>query len=92
MFYLAEHYSRQPRNMVKTELLKWFQETHSKESTQLLNITIQSQYSLERRPEKEKKRDSTRYQDKGVFCIPLDAMICFVGTEMLTKNTTYTKV
>ena len=39
---------------------------------------------------KRKKRDTTRYHDKGVFCIPLDAMMRFMGTEMLTKNTTYT--
>ena len=61
--------------MAKTWPLKRLQDAHPKESTQLLNTAIQSQYSLERRPEKE-KIDSTRY----------------VSWEMLTKNTTYTKV
>ena len=75
--------SSQPKNMVKAVLFKRFHEAHPKESPQLLNIAVHSQYSLERRRYKEKS-DSTRYHDKELYSARCHAS--FHGRRVVDKQ------
>ena len=84
----VRNHSSQPNNMVKVGLLKRLQEEHLERSAQLTNIAIWLNCSLERRPEKEKKRQHTwTWQGKFAFRLMPCCVSWLQNSEQRTQLT-----